>query len=102
METGTVIIDDQDYQKIQDKASGLFDFWYCLNRLACKRGNPFTVSYAVLRRETGSSDKQIRVRTKMLESLKMLAVKRGKSTRTMNEYTILTGVYANHTQETEG
>ena len=96
---GLVIqIDDRDYQKIQDEADGLFKFWYCLNRLTFRNGNPFSVSYAVLRRETGSSDKQIKARTEILESLKMLAVKRGKTTRTMNEYTVLTGVYKDHSR----
>lgn len=96
---GLVIqIDDRDYQDIQDEADGLFKFWYCLNRLAFRKGNPFSISYAVLRRETGSSDKQIRARTEILESLKKLAVKRGKSSRTMNEYTILAGMYKDHSR----
>ena len=96
---GLVIqIDDRDYQKIQDEADGLFKFWYCLNRLAFRKGNPFSLSYAVLRRETGSSDKQIKARTEMLEALRMLAVKRGKSSRTTNEYTILAGMYKDHSR----
>ena len=96
-----ITIEDRDVQRLQDRPSGLFEFWYYLNRLAFRKGNPFSVSYAVLRRETGSNDKQIRARTEILESLKMLAVKRGKSTRIMNEYTLLTGRYKDHSREAE-
>ena len=96
-----ITIEDRDVQRLQDRPSGLFEFWYYLNRLAFRKGNPFSVSYAVLRRETGSNDKQIRARTEILESLKMLAVKRGKSTRIMNEYTLLTGRSKDHSREAE-
>jgi hypothetical protein len=92
-------IDDRDYQKIQDETDGLFKFWYCMNRLAFKKGNPFSVPLAVLRRETGSADKQNTARIKILEAMGMISVKRGKTTRTSNEYTILAGVYKAHTRE---
>lgn len=94
-------IDDQDYQRIQDAASGVFRFWYCLQRLAFKKGNPFSVSYAVLSRESGIGGRQISTSITVLESLGMLSVKRGKTTRERNVYTLRSGVYVNHSGKQE-
>lgn len=94
-------IDDRDFQRVQDETYAAFTFWYCLQRLAFSKGNPFSVSFTVLRRETGMENKAIAARLAVLESAGMLAVKRGKGTREINTYTLLTGEYKNHVRTDE-
>lgn len=96
-----VQIDDRDYQRIQDAASSVFRFWYCLQRMAYKKGNPFSASYVVLCRECNMAQKQIAISINFLEGAGMLSVKRGKTTRERNVYTLNTGVYVNHCCKSE-
>ena len=101
MLTKRITIDDQDFQKIQHFAVVVQKCWYCLNRLAAEHGNPFKITSADLCDETNLIFGELWACLHLLQSLEMLDIERGRTYRSKHQFTLMTGTYANHTQETE-